>query len=89
MIPAHRPLKTDYLNTENGQWQQRNRTYRPDLLLKYIPRFLWPTLEKIRLARLLVTATIGPEWLKILTVTYRTATAAVDLQSHKTRPQDY
>src|SRR6266702_8034319 len=50
------------------------------ILPKYIPRSLWPTLEKLRPVRLLVTVTTGLDWLWILTAMYGTVIAAVDLQ---------
>ena len=46
MLLAYSPLKMDYLSTRNGQQYLRNRTYRPSLLLKLIPKSLRPTLEK-------------------------------------------
>ena len=48
-------------------------------MLKYILKSLQPILKRIRPARLLVTVTIGLEWLWILTVMYRTVIAAVGL----------
>ena len=79
MLLALGPLKTDYLSIKNGQQQQRNRTYKLSLLLKYMPRSLRPTLERIRPAKLLVTDITGPEWLWILTAIYRTITTTIRL----------
>ena len=53
MLPAHSPLKMDYLSIRNGQQQQRNRTYGLNLLLKHIPRSLQLTLEKNKTYRII------------------------------------
>ena len=62
-----------------GMPRHPNRNELKTVYTTTILKFLQPILEKIKLARLLVTVITGLEWLWILIVMYRTATAAVSL----------